>query len=220
MKLPIAARDLLRKRLREHADIEGHVQGPEDVEQMRKQELLALAKKLRINVRGVIEEAKRDHPGLEAILHEEELARFRYTNANPAFSGILEFDLDLGMLGKKVSRKARMIWECTPDWKYFDLKQQRIIKGWPHDTMHMEVLAVLEGEFWKPGPDGNLRECESPVWTKVDLLDDGVLTNEVMKEIDDRIDEMCRQEDAARRARLKRSPRRSSQRNSAKADRS
>jgi hypothetical protein len=46
----------------------------------------------------------------------------------------------------------------------------------------------------------------TPVWKGVDLLEDGVLTQEVEDEIGRKIDEMCRAEDAARRARFVRAP--------------
>jgi hypothetical protein len=203
MKLPVAARDLLRKTLREHPDIERHIQPPDHIEQMKKRELLALAKNLRINVRNLIEEVERDNPGPSAAL-EEDIALARYSSENPAFSGTLEFDLDIGVFGKKISRKARIVWEYTPAWEYFDPRLQRVHEGWPGDCMHVEVFSGLEREVWVPGPDGELHPRDkSPQWRQFDLTDlfeDGVAPPELLGEIEDRIDEMARREDAIRRA--------------------
>jgi hypothetical protein len=124
-----------------------------------------------------------------------------------AFNGTLEFDLNMELFGKTVQRKARVLWEYTPSWEHFDLHRGCVTKRPEHSAMKIEVLAFLEGEWLQFGDDGKLHEVEDGEryeWTRLDLLEAGVLPEEVWNEIDDRIDDICRKEDAGHRARFAR----------------
>lgn len=207
MKLPVAARDLLRTELKSHPEVEGHVPSLAHIDRMQKRELLTLATQLGVDVRKLVKQTRKTHSGLEGTFEKEEIDRLRYSEENPGFEGVLEFDLQLTMLGKEVRRKARIVWDYTPEWRHFDLKQQRVIKSCPGHGMYIEVLAILEGEVWETGTDGKLHQRDnSPVWTRIDLFEDGVIPQEIFADIEDRIDQKCKQEDALRRAHRSRSP--------------
>jgi predicted flap endonuclease-1-like 5' DNA nuclease len=120
-----------------------------------------------------------------------------------AFNGTLEFDLNMELFGKTVQRKARVLWEYTPSWEHFDLKRGCVTKRPEHSAMKIEVLAFLEGDWLQVGDDGKLHEVEEGErheWTRLDLMKPGVLPEQVWNEIEDRFDEICRKEDATRRA--------------------
>jgi hypothetical protein len=42
----------------------------------------------------------------------------------PGFKGELPFDLTFTFLGKSVTRKAKVVYEHTPEWPYSDLRKQ------------------------------------------------------------------------------------------------
>jgi hypothetical protein len=43
-----------------------------------------------------------------------------YSRRNPGFKDDLEFDMSFELLGKKVTRKARIVYAHTPEWEYFE----------------------------------------------------------------------------------------------------
>ena len=65
---------------------------------------------------------------------------FRY----PAFKGELPFDLTFTFLGKSVTRKAKVVYEHTPEWPYYDLRKQAVFTGWESSHYHIELAAVPE----------------------------------------------------------------------------
>jgi hypothetical protein len=212
MKLTIAVRNALRRELRNHPEIKQHVSSIAEVSRLRKKELLALAKKLSIDVKALMMEEDRKFPqllkehkteeALETMFEEEELERFRHSEKCPAFEGTLEFDVKIELLGKSVTRKARVIWQYTPEWEYYDLNRHCLMRGFPGDQMHAEILKVSTRQHWDTGEDGVSRKRKSlPTWEPISLLNEGVLmTEEMLEELDERIDQICRKEDAKRRS--------------------
>src|SRR5688572_14604182 len=108
MKLPVLARNVLRARLLVHPSISKHLEEGRSIKSLSKEELLAIARKLRINVRKLVSETMKNGQGLEAVWEEDELARFNYATTNPGFKGVVEFDITLEALGTKTTRKARI----------------------------------------------------------------------------------------------------------------
>jgi hypothetical protein len=214
MRLPVAARNALKRELRNHPEIRQHVSLIAEISQLRKEELLTLAKKLSINVNGLIKEEVKltsnpENVGnpeeyLEAVFEPEEIDLFHYQNKHPAFEGTLEFELKLEAFGKSTTRKARVVWQHTPEWEHYDLNRHCVMPAGGQFVLYTEILAVSEREYWDRGADGKSRKRKNmPTWTKIDLLkEDALMSDEMLQEIDARIDQACRVEDAARRAKL------------------
>ena len=54
-------------------------------------------------------------------------AQSRHHCNNPAFKGILEFDLTIGWLGKQITRRARVDYEHTPEGEFYDLQKKKLV---------------------------------------------------------------------------------------------
>jgi hypothetical protein len=122
-KFDIVARGHLQRGLRKHPDVARHVASVEAIDRMRMTSLLVLAKKLGVDAGAIVEKVK-----------AEEQERWRYTEANPAFRGTLEFDLTVELLGSRVTRKARAAYTFTPEWPYYDKTKRGPHEGWRVDT--------------------------------------------------------------------------------------
>jgi len=192
MKLPVPARDELRRRLRKHPDIRKHV-AIKSINALDEAQLLALAEKLGIDAKAIIEEA------MKTIEADVEWAKGRehrdYSHKWPAFKGALEFDMTFEFLGQRVTRKAKVVYEHTPAWEYFDLRKRAPYVGSEGTMYHLEILALPQ-EYHD---DGSVTFGE-PYWVEMpDLLGDDVLPHEAWDPVMDAIDEKCKAEDAARR---------------------
>jgi hypothetical protein len=132
-KFDILARGQLQRGLRKHPDAALHVPSAEAIDRMPMRSLLALAKKLGVDAPAMIEKIK-----------AEDQERWRYTEANPAFRGTLEFDLAIELLGSRVTRKARAEYTFTPEWPYYDKKKRGPHEGWPGSSLKPSFLTVQE----------------------------------------------------------------------------
>ena len=189
-RLPVLARDQLRRKIRKHPSIKRHVERPEAVSQMPKADLLALAKKLGINAKAIVEHAIEHGKGMESVLEEEELDRWRHSLRWPAFRGHYPFDITLEIRGERVTRQARVEYKFTPEWEYFDTQKQAPYVGWPGIVMSMEILTVPE----------EYDDAAKPTWVEVgELLSEHVLPSEIIDDLRDAIEEKCRKEDSERR---------------------
>jgi hypothetical protein len=121
---------------------------------------------------------------------------WREFERNPAFKGQMEFDMSVEFLGHKVTRRARVKYEHTPKWEYFDLTKKALCDdGNNHYSYQLEILAVPQ-EYHDDGPvtEG------TPYWiTLGDVTASDVLPNEMWDAVLDAIDEKCKTEDAERR---------------------
>jgi hypothetical protein len=125
----------------------------------------------------------------------EEDARLRYSHRHPGFEGELLFDLTFSFLGQSVTRKAKLVYEHTPEWPYYDLQKNAEYEGWSGTSYHLQLAAQPE-EY---DHDDKLKDVP-PEWFKLeDLIRDGVLPNEVWDSVLDAVDEKCKVEDAERR---------------------
>lgn len=200
MKLPVAARDELRRQIREHPRANEFVPNKSAVSRLAKSELLEIANQLGINAEEIVETTKKSAQGMEGIFEPEELETYKHSERHPAFKGTLEFPLKIEMFGKTLERRARLTYEWTPEWDYFDLIKKEVTQGWEGSVVGLEILAIPEGERWTSGPNGQMiREKNTPTWTKVDIFAEGILTPEIWEMIDTAIDEKCREEDKERR---------------------
>src|SRR5688572_11227628 len=69
----------------------------------------------------------------------------------PAFEGAVEFDMTVELLGNRITRKAKAVYEYTPEWEHLDTKAKalRIVDEF-RLMYHIEILAVPE-EFHDDG---------------------------------------------------------------------
>jgi hypothetical protein len=137
--------------------------------------LLDLARKMGID----------DPNALIKAVEDDEAAVRRWCDLNPGFQGEIEFELTVEVFGKRVTRKAKAVYEYTPEWPYYDLTKRAQFEGWQGSSMHVEFLTVLE-------EDGGLGD---PEWERIDILQIG----EVWNVIEDAIEDKCKAEDAERR---------------------
>src|SRR5262249_16170302 len=126
---------------------------------------------------------------------QEENALSEYSFKYPAFKGELPFDLTFGFLGKSVTRKAKVVYEHTPEWPYYDLRKQAEFTGWESSHYHVELAAVPEVYE----SDDTVTEGE-PEWFEMEeFVREGVVPREIWDAVIDAVDEKCKVEDAERR---------------------
>jgi hypothetical protein len=125
----------------------------------------------------------------------EERAHWRYSHKWPAFKGEVEFDMTFEFLGQRVTRRAKVQYEHTPEWEYFDLKKRAPYVGWQGTSYQLEIQAVPQ-EYH----DDGTMTLGAPQWASMsDLTGDNVLPHEAWDAVIDAIDEQCKAEDAKRR---------------------
>jgi hypothetical protein len=196
-KLTAAARGILRAKIRTHPNAAQHVKSGDQVSVMKKAELLSTARKLGIDIEEIVKQAQAapSTTGFEIELAAERAEGY-------AFSGIIEFDIQMSLLGATFERRGRIIYEHTPDWAYLSQKTGTERLGSDSSSFELEVLAILEREVWE-GVNGKVvKRKNKPYWTSVEgLMQDGVLPESLMDMIFDKIDHDARRQDVANRAR-------------------
>jgi hypothetical protein len=103
--IDILARAYLSRGLSQHPDIVKHVERVEEVEKMGMWSLLTLAKKMGVDSNEMIGRTEQA---------ERELSDYSWNH--PGFKSELPFDLTFTYLGKSVTRKAKVVYEHTPEW--------------------------------------------------------------------------------------------------------
>jgi hypothetical protein len=119
LKIDVLARHYLWRGLSKQPDLTKHVADVAQVEKMGMWELLKLAESLGLNPDEVIRAAE-----------QEERQLLDYSHKFPGFRGELEFDWTVAFLGQSVTRKARVVYQHTPRWEYFDLRKDALYTGW------------------------------------------------------------------------------------------
>jgi hypothetical protein len=182
--IDVLARHYLGRGLSHHPDIAKHVERVEEVEKMGMWSLLTLAKKMGVDSDEMIRRTEQE----EQALHD-------YSFNYPGFKGELHFDLTFTFLGKSVTRKAKVVYEHTPEWPYYDLRKQAEFTGWDSYHYHIELQAVPEEHH-----DDRTITFGTPRWVEMtDLVSDDVLPHEAWDVVLDAVDEKCKAEDAERR---------------------
>jgi hypothetical protein len=181
--IDVLARGFLRRGLSEHPDAAKHVANVDDIENMSAWELLNLAKTMGVDPAAMIRS-----------LEQEDDKRWTYSHHNPGFTGELEFDLVLELLGRKVTRKAKIAYTHTPEWEYWDRLKQAPYTGWASSSWQIELQAVPQEQ----DEDGNWVDLE-PYWMQLEeLTRDDIIPTEVWDVLLDAVDDKCRAEDAER----------------------
>lgn len=197
LKLTKNARRILVARIRVHADATKHVKSSNAVSELPERELLSIGQKLRVDIGEVIRQAEANPKD-----YAFEIEKHLFLADEYAFSGEIEFDLEVKLFGTAVQRKAKIVYEHTPDWAYLNHITGKEQLGWESTSFGIEILAIPDGEAWETGKNGKLVKCKNdPCWTKVDLVQDGVLPESVKHTVYDMIDQDARRQDAENRAR-------------------
>jgi hypothetical protein len=183
------ARHYLSRGLSKLPDVTKLVADVGALEKMGMWALLKLAKTLGLDADEVIRATE---------IEEREL--LDYSQKFPGFRGELEFDWTVAFLGQTVTRKARVVYQHTPDWEYFDLLKNAPYKGWDSSSYRIEMQAVPV-EDW----DGDGEPIPgTPYWVSLeDITDNDVLPQAFWEAVIDAIDAKCKVEDAERRAAAK-----------------
>ena len=63
---------------------------------------------------------------------------------HPGFEGALEFEMSFELLGKRVTRRAKAVYEFTPEWEYFDPRTKSLHHANEHLSYQLKILAVPE----------------------------------------------------------------------------
>jgi len=87
-------------------------------------------------------------------------AQSRYYHDNPAFKGILEFDLTIGWLGKQITRRARVDYEHTPEGEFYDLQKKELVVSIVDQCMYSLHLQAVPEEFHD---DGTITPRQAPL---------------------------------------------------------
>jgi hypothetical protein len=189
-RLPVLARDQLRRKLRMHPKVKRHVERMDTIGRMSKPELLALARKLGINTKALVEHVTEHGQGMESVLEEAELEQWRHSKQFPAFTGHYPLEITFELCGERVGRQARVEYTCTPEWEYFDLRKQAPYVGWPAVILSLHVLTEPEEH----------EDEDEPEWVEIsDIFQTAVLPSEIIDGLRDAIEEQCRLQDADRR---------------------
>ncbi len=182
--IDVLARHYLSRGLSQHPDVAQHVANIKDVEQMQMWSLLTLAKKMGVDADATIRATEE---------HDDQLSRYSFSY--PGFRGEFEFDLTIAFLGTSTMRKAKVVYEHTPEWEYYDLRKKALYTGWSGSRYHIEVAA------------GSVRSHEddtvtlgTPYWVRMeDITREDILPHEAWDALLDAVDEQCKLEDAERR---------------------
>jgi uncharacterized protein (UPF0335 family) len=114
----------------------------------------------------------------------------------------LEFDWTAAFLGQTIARKARIIYEHTHEWAYYDLRKDALYTGWESSSYQIEMQAEPEDQ----DGDGNPIPG-TPYWVVLgDITQNEVLPNAIWEAVIDAVDAKCRVEDAERRTAAKDRP--------------
>lgn len=188
IKLTAVARQAIREAIRRHPQASTHVKSSAQISQLKKSELLDLATKLGVDIAEKLKATDYDFSDWDP-------------GAFP-FKGVVEFDLTFSLLGKQVTRKARVSYEHSPAWAYFDVASGGERLGTESYAFTLEVQAVHSPTTtMSTTVRGRTVHKHFPTtWEKCnDLTELGVLSEEMMDEVFALIDRDCRAVDQARR---------------------
>ena len=182
--IDVLARGFLRRGLSKHPNVAQHVADTNDIENMSTWELLNLAKTMGVDPAAMIRS-----------LEQEDDKLWAYSHRNPSFEGELEFDFVIELLGRKVTRKAKIVYTHTPEWECWDRLKQAPYTGWASSSWLIELHAVPQEQ----DEEGNFVDLE-PYWMRLEeLTRDDIIPTEIWDVLLDAVDDKCRAEDAERR---------------------
>jgi hypothetical protein len=114
----------------------------------------------------------------------------------PAFTGDLEFDLVLEFLGRRDTKRCKVVYAFTPEWPFYDPNTKTVREETETCSYHVEIKAVPE---LRQKADGTWK-LGKPYWIHFeDFIRDDVLSHDMRDAILNAIEERCRLEDVERR---------------------
>jgi hypothetical protein len=165
---------------------------------LSKVELLDLAVTLGIDPSDVVQ--SECDPGIGSI--DDATGAF----ALDPFTGKVEFDFTMSLLGKTVTRKARICYSHSPDWAYFDTKTGNDVLTFTRGgSFRFEVQSLVDSVVHHSGEDAikrgkTVRRKQEAAWEECnDMTELGIWSDEMWAAVDDLIDRDCRAQDAANR---------------------
>lgn len=147
MKLPVDARNRIREMLKKHPGIAQHLAAGQNINKLSKVRLLALAERLGIDAKAIVEETIEHGQGFGSVLEESDTEKIEYSERWPGFVGKHEFEITFEGLDAKATRKAKGEFTYTPEWEYFDLKKRAPYVGNNGLSLRLFVLSEPDPEF-------------------------------------------------------------------------
>lgn len=201
VQLSSEASTLLRSAVRNHPNLPNLIDSQSALVEMSDEQIVEVASKLDLDITAVISATEKILPDLPHLT-DDDAALEDYSDVHPGFTGHLAFDLELVLLGHLIKRKARLIYQHTPDWAYFDLVQKRVMFGWEQTKMRFEVLTSSDTGALRPHaarPETDEQAIEQ--WEEIEIPDP-LFPDELWEATLNAIGEQSRQEDKQRRAKF------------------
>lgn len=114
-----------------------------------------------------------------------------------AFQGTIPFQITYLVGGKEFPRRARIIYEATPEGSYYDPELGTEVEGEGNYAWHLEIEAIYSSDRTVYRLGSNVPESNDPEWVQVEQ--GFPLFDEVDEAIGDLIDEDIARQDAERR---------------------
>lgn len=181
----------LREAIRKHPHATLIVRSLDELWSHEKEKLLEIALRLGINVAELLNNKEFDHQA-----EEEEWP----------FAGVIEFELDMTVFEKTVTRIVRLHYQHSPPWPYFDVNTKTEMLGNKSWHFRLEIKSKLDSWAWfsaEESDDGKAKRATSNWEQCNDLTAVGVWSDEIWDEIDRMIDEKCQIQDQANRRKFR-----------------
>ena len=195
MKLSPEARALLRSAVRNHPRLPELIDSQNALGNMTQKQVLNLAGQLGLDIPAVTSVVSKLLPDGSGLTDDDD-ALHGYSAAHPAFRGHIEFELEIRLFGQTIKRRARVLYEHTPDWAYYDPIQARVMFGWEGTSMQFEVL----GSRPKDGPRGR-RKQPRETWEEL-RIPDALFPSELWEATLQAIDDKAREQNIERRTKF------------------
>jgi len=178
-------RAALQRALEGHPEVKRRFPQFWRVRKMDAENLRKLARDLGINVAAIQHRAPRARPPANA-------ASLRSDSPQPPFKGTFGFTLNIEAFGINTPRRARVVWEYTPEWPYYPPKGRMRIDGQEDCAFTVEVETVTQED----GEGGPLTLYD---WQPLVLWGVGLVGEDVVDRIFERIDADARSQNKTRR---------------------
>ena len=175
--------------LRNHPNILDHVENLSEINSLTKTQLISILGKLSIPVQAA---TSGSYFSDRAQQTEDDLL----SDEPPAFTGALEFAIDIGINETRHTGKLIVEYEQTPEWPFFDEKQDRIRNLWPNSSRAYYFMPTKSSQATKLGRRITTARNLSKYVNVTELL--GTLNDALLDRIEDLINEECLRDVAKR----------------------
>lgn len=175
--------------LRNHPNILDHVENLSEINSLTKTQLISILGKLSIPVQAATS-------GSYFSDLTQQTENDLLSDEPPAFTGALEFAIDIGINQKRHTGKLIVEYEQTPEWPYFDEKQDRIRNLWPNSSRAYYFMPTKSSQATKLGRRITTARNLSKYVNVTELL--GTFNDPLLDTIEDLINEECLRDNAQR----------------------